>query len=215
MARVIWDHQPDGIANANILDWSRWAVWWTSITPNTGDRSMPWIFGLMQRLLLWQHAWTQWKSDTSGMKVFFSWKSMARVIWDHQVVGIANANMSDLSGWAVWWPLWILAIDPCHKSLHLGVSGVLGLEHQAPLVSVPGSLEEVPFRVTPGTWLDVDEYSWKGLFDTKPQAHGKRALSLWRRIRAANMTDWCGWRADVMNYGHFAWACVEDGMQLH
>jgi DNA-directed RNA polymerase II subunit RPB1 len=29
------------------------------------------------------------------------------------------------------------------------------------------------------------------------QADGKRALSLWRRIRDANMTDWCSFKTDL------------------
>jgi len=37
-------HQPDGIANANILDFSGCAVWEPSVTPKTGDKSTPRIF---------------------------------------------------------------------------------------------------------------------------------------------------------------------------
>lgn len=38
-------HQPEGIANANILDLSGCEVWEPSVTPNAGDTSTPRIFG--------------------------------------------------------------------------------------------------------------------------------------------------------------------------
>jgi len=44
VAKMIQHHQPDGIANANILDFSGWEIWGPSVTPNTGDRSTPRIF---------------------------------------------------------------------------------------------------------------------------------------------------------------------------
>jgi hypothetical protein len=47
------------------------------------------------------------------------------------------------------------------------VSGELWSELQEPLVGIPGLVlaAKGPFWVNTGTGLDVDEFSWKGLFD--------------------------------------------------
>jgi len=129
MARMIRHHQPDGIANANILDLSGWEVWRPSVTPNTGDRSTPRIFA------------------------FGSCPPM----------GVAGEP--DDAGEVVL------------EKLGEGVSGVLGFDPQATLFGVPGPpdlLAEVPLWVKPGTGLDVEECSWRGVLEVEASALAAR-----------------------------------------
>jgi len=123
--------------------------------------------------------------------------TMARVNYYHQPEGIANANIFDLSAWEAWDPSVTpnagdksmprifgfdsggpptgVAGEPedagevvCEK-LGEGVSGVLGSEPQEPLVGVPG-----PLWVKPGTGLDVDDCSCKGVLDVDASALAAR-----------------------------------------